>query len=115
MRQKPQITSSATSSTSYLRSTAWIFSKYVRGGTITPPAPMIGSAHIAATVSGPSARISFSSSSAQRDGERLLALAGIGAVVVVRVIVCTKPGSGTSKLRWLCGMPVSEADASVMP
>ena len=37
-----------------------------RGGTITPPAPMTGSAHIAATVSGPSARISFSSSSAQR-------------------------------------------------
>ena len=37
-----------------------------RGGMITPPAPMIGSAHIAATVSGPSARISFSSSSAQR-------------------------------------------------
>jgi len=64
VRQKPQITSSATSSTSYLRSTAWIFGKYPLGGTITPPAPMIGSAHIAATVSGPSFRIICSSSSA---------------------------------------------------
>ena len=36
------------------------------GGTITPPAPLTGSAIIAAIVSGPSARISASSSCARR-------------------------------------------------
>ncbi len=39
--------------------------KYDSGGTITPPAAWIGSAMKAATVSGPSSRISCSSSSAR--------------------------------------------------
>ena len=87
----------------------------MRGGTITPPAPMIGSAHIAATVSGPSARISFSSSSAQRVANCLLALAGLGAVVVVRGHRVDEARQRQVEARWLCGMPVSEAEASVMP
>jgi hypothetical protein len=66
VRPKPQITSSASSSTSCFFRTFWIFSKYVAGGTITPPAPITGSANMAATVSGPSASIIWSSSSARR-------------------------------------------------
>ena len=66
VRPKPQITSSATNSMSYFFSTAWIFSKYVAGGTITPPAPCTGSAKKAAQVSGPSARIRLSRLSAMR-------------------------------------------------
>jgi hypothetical protein len=42
------------------------FVKVFEGGTMTPPAPLTGSAINAAMVSGPSARISASSSSARR-------------------------------------------------
>ena len=64
VRPKPQITSSATNSMSCSDVTCCTFSKYPFGGTRTPPAPMTGSAIIAATVSGPSSRICRSSSSA---------------------------------------------------
>ncbi|CFT88620.1 Uncharacterised protein [Bordetella pertussis] len=65
-RPKPVMTSSAMTRMSYLRHTAWIFCQYVRGGTMTPPAPMTGSPMKAATVSGPSRRIMASSSPAMR-------------------------------------------------
>ena len=51
---------------------------------IAPPAPITGSAMKAATVSGPSRRISSSSSGARRVGELLLALAVLGEAVMVR-------------------------------
>jgi hypothetical protein len=42
------------SSTPYLRQIASIIGQYSGGGTMAPPAPMIGSPIKAATVSGPS-------------------------------------------------------------
>jgi hypothetical protein len=47
---------------SCFRSTAWTRSKYVRGGTSTPPVPMTGSAMKALIVSGPSRSMRASSS-----------------------------------------------------
>src|SRR5262249_16416957 len=49
-----------------LGGTGWICGKWVCGGRMPPPAPITGSAKKAATVSGPSARISLSSASAIR-------------------------------------------------
>ena len=66
VRPKPQMTSSAISSTSCFFSTACTLSKYVAGGTMTPPAPITGSAIMAATVSGSSRWISASRFSAIR-------------------------------------------------
>src|SRR5919197_572351 len=53
VRQKPVMISSAISSTSYRSQISRTLGKYEAGGTITPPAPMTGSAMIAATVLGP--------------------------------------------------------------
>jgi hypothetical protein len=53
-RPEPVITSSTMNRMSYLASTSCTRSKWVSGGTITPPAPITGSAMKAAMVSGPS-------------------------------------------------------------
>ena len=86
VRPKPQITSSTTNRMSYFFRIGCTRSKYVAGGTITPPAPITGSAKNAATVSGPSRRISCSRFVGEPRRERLLALARLRAAIVVRAV-----------------------------
>ena len=64
----------------------------VCGGTITPPAPITGSAMKAATVSGPSLRISVFELVRQPHGEVFFALARVREAVMVRTGRVQDPG-----------------------
>jgi hypothetical protein len=115
VRPKPQITSSAISRTSYFFRTAWIFSKYVAGGGRTPPAPMIGSTIMAATVSGPSLRMRCSNEAAKRLANASSVSPGYANRYQCGRWTCRILAIGKSKSRWLFANPVRLALATVTP
>ena len=82
---------------------------------MTPPAPMIGSAKNAATVSGPSRRISSSSSAAQRVANSSSLSPGFAKLKWLGQEVWRMLAIGRSKSRWFAGRPVRLAVATVTP
>ncbi|MNP50753.1 hypothetical protein D3C76_1450360 [compost metagenome] len=114
MRPKPQMTSSATNRMSYLARISLTFGQYVSGGMITPPAPWIGSAMKAATLSSPTSRIFFSSCSAAHT-PNASGLMSPPSPNQYGCGMCTMPGIGRPPCSCMPLMPPRHAPAKVEP
>ena len=88
--------------------------QYVSGGTITPPAPWIGSAMNAATRSGPRARIRSSTARAAASPNSS-GLRSPPSLYQYGSITCSIPGIGSPPWRCMVFIPPRLAAPMVLP